>query len=53
MKRPFNAHASLALDALILQIEDRTISRARHDLLRRHKGRLERVFLPTPRRPRR
>lgn len=47
MRRPFNPYVSLAIDALVLQLEDRTLSRARHDALRRHKGRLELRYVPT------
>jgi hypothetical protein len=50
--RKYNPWVSLALDALILQIEDEHTTQARRDRLRQRKGRLELRHVPT-RRPRR
>lgn len=49
--KPFNPYISMAIDALVIQLEDRTLSLARHEALRRRKGRLELRYVPT-RRPR-
>jgi hypothetical protein len=52
MRPRFHPAASLLIDALVLALEDKALSRARHDALRRRKASVERVFVPV-RRPRR